>query len=132
MSKTKSLANRVADESSEDEVNHVSTIDQANTVERKKNQIFIPLTVNGHRVHFQWDTGATCSMVGLDGHEAIGSPPIVPTTCTLRTYNGQNLPVKGKCLVDVKARGQEVKKLPILVVYKHEEMCEPAWLALGR
>ena len=117
-SKPKSKVNCVVDPSfvSDAEVNHVSSFEHVNTVERKKNQIFIPLIVNGRHVNFQWDTGATCSMVGLEGYEAIGSPPIFPATCSLRTYSGQNLTVKGKCFVEVKVADQSSKNLPILIL----------------
>ena len=118
-SKPKTKTNCVIDDSnfvSDNEVNHVSSVEHVNTVERKKNQIFIPLVVNGRHVNFQWDTGATCSMVGLEGYEAIGSPPTFPTTCSLRTYSGQKLSVKGKCFVEVKAAGQSAQKLPILIL----------------
>ena len=84
--------------------------------ERRRNRIFIPLEVNGVNMEFQWDSGATCSIIGSETHRLIGSPLIHSVPSLLRTCGGHELPVKGKCYVSVRLGSKTVENLPLLVV----------------
>ncbi|XP_067940449.1 uncharacterized protein [Watersipora subatra] len=95
-------SNNVVDETSS--VFHIS-----NTYERRGKQIWINATVNGRQAKFQWEPGATCSMVGLKGYQQLGFPPYQPSETSLRTYGNTALKVKGQCFVDVHV-GQTLKK----------------------
>jgi hypothetical protein len=86
------------------------------TAERIGKQIWIRLEVNGRDTEFQWDTGATCSMVGLAGHKRIGSPPLTPVQTCLKGYGEKKLDIKGECFVDVKVGEQFETNLRLLVV----------------
>ncbi|XP_017471477.1 PREDICTED: uncharacterized protein K02A2.6-like [Rhagoletis zephyria] len=63
---------------------------------------------------FQVDTGATCSVIGVKGHQELGEPKWEYTHQQLRAYGGHNVPVKGLTHVDVQC-GEVVKNLPLLV-----------------
>ncbi|XP_055909310.1 uncharacterized protein K02A2.6-like [Eupeodes corollae] len=64
-------------------------------LERKGRQIFVSLHVNQQPMLFQLDTGATCSLVGLKGYQALGNPPCEPTSRSLKAYGGVSVPIKG-------------------------------------
>lgn len=84
--------------------------------ERVGKQIWINTVVNGVHTKFQWDTGATCSMVGLKGYQEIGSPACKPTTTTLHAYGHSALRVKGECQVNVQVGGIIKQNLRLFVV----------------
>ena len=46
-----------------------------NLFQRVNRKVWIKTVVNGHDAMFQWDTGATCSIVDLQGYQSLGSPP---------------------------------------------------------
>lgn len=54
------------------------------------------LLLNDTSVKFQIDTGAEVTVISLDTYKAIGSPPLVPSSKTLRGPSGKILPVMGK------------------------------------
>ena len=86
------------------------------TTERIGKQIWIHLKINGKDAEFQWDTGATCSIVGLAGYKELGSPPLTPVQTCLKGYGEKKLEIKGECSVDVKVGNQVEKNLRLLVV----------------
>jgi len=55
--------------------------------------------VNNKQTQFQWDTGATCSMVKSKGYEALDSPPYQQTDTTLHSYGNTAMQVCGECYV---------------------------------
>lgn len=92
-------------------------VDNTNSVYvRNGKQIWINALINGYDTKFQWDTGATCSMVGLEGYKQLGSPPCHPTNTTLRAYGNSSLKVKGQCFVDVQVAQTLKEKMRLLVV----------------
>lgn len=92
-------------------------VDNANSVYvRKGKQIWINALINGYDTKFQWDTGATCSMVGLEGYKQLGSPPCHPTSTTLRAYGNSSLKVKGQCFVNVQVAQTVKENMRLLVV----------------
>ena len=118
----KRIANQVEDcEATDNRIEFVSSVvPSIKSVCRKDNQIYIPLSINDREVHFQWDSGATCSMVGLRGYAEIGFPRMLPCSTSLKTYSGHTLPVKGQCHVDVIVGSKCVQNLPLLVVDQEE------------
>ena len=58
------------------------------------NQNWIDTKVNSINL-LQWDTGSTCSMIGLKGYWKLGSPPSLPLSKTLRAYEEWPLQLKG-------------------------------------
>ena len=95
-----------------------SEIAQVSTSVYKRfgNQIWIRAAVNDNKMLFQWDTGSTCSMVGLNGYRRLGSPPCEPLNKTLRAYGERPLQIKGKCTVTVKVGNMEQRNLNLIVV----------------
>ena len=84
--------------------------------ERQGKQIWINTTVNSLPIKFQWDTGATCSMVGIQGYKQLGSPLCKPTATNLRAYGNSALKVKGECSVTVQVGTTVKHDLRLLVV----------------
>ena len=100
------------------------------SVLRNDNKIYIACTVNGYPKKFQWDTGASCSMVGLAEYRAIGSPPLLSSSTQLRAYGGHAVPVKGKCLVTV-CRQHDFRE-SFTVGREQREMRKSLWVPVGR
>lgn len=113
------LSSHCVTEMENDEIEQVEFINSLQ-YERKQNRIFIPLNVNGVHVDFQWDSGATCSIIGNDTHRLIGSPLIHPVSSILRTCGGHELPVKGKCNVTVSLGSKTIQNLSLLVIDSHK------------
>lgn len=91
-----------------------------NIYERKGKQIWINTTVNNKQTQFQWDTGATCSMVGNKGYEALGSPPYQQTDTTLHSYGNTAMQVRGECYVTVTIGQTTKNNLRLLIVDSDE------------
>ena len=102
----------------DDETSNVFQITEAtnNIYERRGKQVWINALVNSTPASFQWDTGATCSMVGLRGYRQLGSPPCQPSDTTLRAYGNSALKVKGQCFVSVQVGQTQRENLRLLVV----------------
>uniref|UniRef100_A0A5S6QFS9 Peptidase A2 domain-containing protein n=1 Tax=Trichuris muris TaxID=70415 RepID=A0A5S6QFS9_TRIMR len=77
-------------------------------------QMWIDLLVNGAAIAFQVDTGATCSMIGLPAYRKLGSPVCEPAAQVLKSYGGQQIPVRGSLMVTVQC-GSRSRVLPLLV-----------------
>lgn len=84
--------------------------------ERIGKQIWLKVEVLGKELMFQWDTGSTCSMVGIEGYKKLGSPKCQPAPTVLKAYGGRPLNVRGKCVLDVKVGSKVQKKLNLIVV----------------
>ena len=74
----------------------------SNIYQRVGKQIWIDAEINGMAIKCQWDSGSTCSMIGIEGYRQLGSPTCQPSTTSLMAYGGKPLKVKGQCFVDVK------------------------------
>jgi transposase InsO family protein len=103
-----------------EQVSSLSAFELSEAVNRKANKIFLEVNVNGHDRTFQWDTGASCSLIGLQEYRAIGSPTIQPVPTQLRAYGGHTVPVKGQCFVTATLEGKSFENLPLLVVNKEK------------
>ncbi|XP_055911915.1 uncharacterized protein K02A2.6-like [Eupeodes corollae] len=79
-----------------------------------KNKIFVSLHINHCPLTFQLDTGATCSLIGLDGYYRLGSPHCKLSSRTLKSYGNISLPVKGVLNVSVQWN-TKTKTLPLLI-----------------
>ena len=84
--------------------------------ERIGKQIWVKVEVLGKELMFQWDTGSTCSMVGIDGYKKLGSPKCEPASNVLKAYGGKRLDVIGKCVLDVKVGSKVQQKMNLIVV----------------
>ena len=85
---------------------------------RKDKPFTVTLEVEGKPVLFEIDTGASVSLLSKDTFQRTWKkkrPPLEVSTTTLRTYTGQQIPVKGRAFVHVSHQGQ-TKTLSILVV----------------
>lgn len=99
-----------------EQISSLSAFELSDIVDRKGNKIYLEVSVNGHKTNFQWDTGATCSLIGLQQYRALGSPRVQTVSTQLRAYGGQTVPIKGQCLVTVSLDGKKFHNLPLLVV----------------
>lgn len=64
---------------------------------------------------FQIDTGASCSLIGLEAYKKVQSPSCSASTKVLISYGGNLLPTKGNINVDVEI-GNQKRKLSLYVV----------------
>ncbi|XP_055918533.1 uncharacterized protein K02A2.6-like [Eupeodes corollae] len=63
--------------------------------------IMVDVVVNGCPMRFQVDTGASCSLVGLEGFQKLGQPKCCATTKSLQAYGGTPLRLKEELAVQV-------------------------------
>ena len=89
---------------------------KVSVTERIGKQIWVNCKVNGISSRFQWDTGATCSMIGLQGFKQLGSPKLTETKTCISGYGDRKLQVKGECYVDVAVGDMLRHNLRLLVV----------------
>jgi len=66
------------------------------TCERIAKQIRLKVEVLGKELMFLWDTGSTCSMVGIEGYKMLGSPKCEQASTVLKAYGGRPLDIFGK------------------------------------
>lgn len=79
-------------------------------------EIEIPVKINGQLIVMELDTGASVSLMSeAKKNELIPQVPMIKPDVKLKTFTGEQVPVLGKCLVDVEYLGQ-LKKLPLYVV----------------
>lgn len=78
-------------------------------------KLFVDVSVNGEILQFQVDTGASCSLIGLEGYHRLNKPPCKPTTKILKAYGGVILPLKGIISVNV-AFSSRNENLTLMVV----------------
>lgn len=82
--------------------------------EESKLQYFVNVEINGHKLRMLMDSGATCSMIGLEGYKALGAPPLKPASAQLKAYGNFRVPLKGWMLVTAKL-GSKIRTLRLLV-----------------
>ncbi|XP_036341323.1 uncharacterized protein K02A2.6-like [Rhagoletis pomonella] len=97
---------------------NISVVNVVNTSGTDK-KIEVKLHVNGKSLSFQVDTGASCSLVGIDGYKMLGKPKCVCTSKVLKTYGGHQLPLKGITMVNVHCNNIH-ETLPLVVVDNKE------------
>ncbi|XP_036340533.1 uncharacterized protein K02A2.6-like [Rhagoletis pomonella] len=85
----------------------------------KSDKILIDIVLNEKKVQFQVDTGASCSLIGLQTYSLLGKPKCEATNKVLRAYGGGLIDVKGAIKVNVEWKGI-VKQMTLLVVDSHE------------
>ena len=84
---------------------------------KKYDPIYITIIVNGAPLLMEVDTGATISVISKATYDRAWReepPPLAPSTARLRTYTGEEIPVKGEIEVDVCHRDQQ-KRLTLIV-----------------
>ena len=84
---------------------------------KKYDPIYITIIVNGAPLLMEVDTGATLSVISKATYDRAWReelPPLAPSTARLRTYTGEEIPVKGEIEVDVCHRDQQ-KRLTLIV-----------------
>ncbi|XP_036322190.1 uncharacterized protein K02A2.6-like [Rhagoletis pomonella] len=103
-------------------INFVASI--TSTVPNKVgNKYLIEIGVNEVPVKFQMDTGATCSVIGLDVYNEIGKPSLTPyPTGKLIAYGGSAVSILGT--IDVTIHHGQIKRLVKLVVANVQQNSE--------
>ncbi|XP_055844677.1 uncharacterized protein K02A2.6-like isoform X2 [Episyrphus balteatus] len=100
-------------------IESVFMVAENNGIKRFGNKFFVTIKVNGISLDFQLDTGATCSMVGEAGYEALGRPICCKTNKLLKGYGDHQVPLRGALSVKVKLDAEEIT-LPLLVTKAKE------------
>ena len=81
--------------------------------------MMVALNVNQAEIQMELDTGASCSIISEATYRSLwppeSAPPLKPSPIKLRTYSGEDLPVKGSISVLVQYQDQETS-LPLTVV----------------
>ncbi|XP_036327154.1 uncharacterized protein K02A2.6-like [Rhagoletis pomonella] len=103
-------------------INFVASI--TSTVPNKVgNKYLFEIGVNEVPVKFQMDTGATCSVIGLDAYNEIGKPSLTPCpTGKLIAYGGSAVSILGT--IDVTIHHGKIKRLVKLVVANVQQNSE--------
>ncbi|XGW34211.1 hypothetical protein V3C99_018216 [Haemonchus contortus] len=70
--------------------------------------IMIPIKVNGSRVDFELDTGASVSIIDETTWKKIGKPEIKSTKLEATAYNNSPISFDGRCLVNLQFEGRTV------------------------
>jgi len=90
------------------------------------------LLLNNTSVKFQIDTGAEVTVISLDTYKAIGSPPLVPSSKTLRGPSGKILPVMGKFESNLRSDSHVVQQDVYVAKRLHRSLLgRPAIESLG-
>ena len=77
----------------------------------------VELEVNNHQITMEVDTGAAVSLAPESAVASLlSTSPLQPTNVVLKTYTGEQIPLKGTLSVDVKYGQQHHKNLKLLVV----------------
>ena len=94
----------------------------------------VELQVNNHQIIMEVDTGAAVSLAPESAVASLLSiSPLQPTNVVLKTYTGEQIPVKGTLSVDVKYGQQHNKNLKLLVVAGSGPcLMGHDWLKFGR
>lgn len=78
-------------------------------------KIMIEMGINGRQLLFQVDTGASCSMVGLEGYAQLSRPAYEVTDKVLKAYGDTNVPLLG--VIKVQVTWEKIQcVLPLLIV----------------
>ena len=78
---------------------------------------FIIMEVESRSLVMEIDTGASLSIISEQTKEKLWpSKRLLPTTAKLRTYSGEELPVKGTMKVKVLHKGHQNVELSLIVV----------------
>ena len=83
----------------------------------KYDPIYVTIFANKAPIVMEVDTGATLSVISEKTYGRVwgtNPPPLSNSTAKLRTYTGEEIPVKGGLEVEVNHNGQQ-KQLPLLV-----------------
>ncbi|XP_036324968.1 uncharacterized protein K02A2.6-like [Rhagoletis pomonella] len=99
--------------------NSVLTISQvnscSNTVSKTNRKYMVEVRINGKPLQFQLDSGATCSIIGLEGYRQIHSPPLLPCNQGyVTTYGGGKVKILGSVNVTLQ-RGDIEKQVQVTV-----------------
>lgn len=96
----------------------------------KVKEIKVSVKVNGTPVDMEVDTGASVSLMSQDmKREILPDVPMSQPHLRLKTFNGDLVPVVGKCMVKVEYEGQ-MKILPLYIVQgKGPELLGRDWLS---
>ena len=78
----------------------------------------VPLTVNETIILFKLDTGAQVNLLSLDDYKTLKvKSKIHPVEMKVTGYTGENVPVKGSCIVTLQHKGKQFRA-QLLVVEK--------------
>lgn len=93
-------------------------------------EIKVSVKLNGQPVEMEVDTGASVSLMSQDKKNAlIPNVPMCKSHLRLKTFNGDPVPVLGKCMVEVEYEGQK-QTLPLYIVRgKGPELLGREWLS---
>ncbi|PIO55549.1 reverse transcriptase [Teladorsagia circumcincta] len=77
--------------------------------------MMLPITVNGSRVDFELDTGASVSIIDEATWQKIGKPEIKPTKLEATAYNKSPISFVGRCVVKLQFEGR-VENMEVYVL----------------
>lgn len=106
------------EENSLDYVHSVKTISDTHVMNVKEEAILIPVTVDGHSVDMELDTGASVSVIGeLEYREKFAHIPLHPSGSNLKAYTGTPIQTIGEMEVPVVFGDNEIPRdLPLVVI----------------
>ena len=87
-------------------------IGEINSIESKKvlNELFVNIQIEGNSVKFKVDTGAQCNVLPQEKiNQLRKNTYITSTPVKLTAYGGGNIPVKGRCEMEIKYKEHKIK-----------------------
>ncbi len=91
-------------------------VDSVQTNMTDKAEWIVPLIVNETIIPFKLDTGAQINLLSMDDYRTLKvKNKIHSTKIKVTVYTGEDVPVKGSCLVTLKHKGQLLKTHMLIV-----------------
>uniref|UniRef100_A0A914WQW0 RNA-directed DNA polymerase n=1 Tax=Plectus sambesii TaxID=2011161 RepID=A0A914WQW0_9BILA len=87
----------------------------------------VTITVNGHKMLLEYDTGAAATVLSEKDWRTLGAPPLTSTQLPLKDFSGNRLKLKEKATIEVEYEGQRMQ-LPIIVGSQRDSVVGRNWI----
>ena len=88
----------------------------------------VQTTLNGHPVSMQLDTGATVTLLGETTWEDIDCPKLQPSDIKLQYYAQQEIPLLGKCQMEVQCQGRSANLFTVISKGDRQNLLGRTWI----
>uniref|UniRef100_A0A914VV89 Peptidase A2 domain-containing protein n=1 Tax=Plectus sambesii TaxID=2011161 RepID=A0A914VV89_9BILA len=87
----------------------------------------VALSINGHPVQLEYDTGAAVTVVSKTTWARMGKPSLRRSLVRCHDFNGNDIMVKGQTFIQVRYNDQSIA-LPLLVAAKGDDVMGRPWI----
>jgi len=88
----------------------------------------VQTTLNGHQVSMQLDTGATVTLLSETTWEDIDCPKLQPSDIRLQKYSQQEIPLLGKCLMEVQCQRRSANLFAVMSKGDRQNLSGRIWI----